>query len=377
MKIHPIMSVVLCILFFLSVQLISSLVNLPSSIRNPVDVEIYYITFYGPILMLFLTYYSIKNFDDVFKLIKIFLLIALSAIIVSILFVISTNLFGFVPIPSGQRLFLYRLFIPRLGTTGLAQLISVALPLICSLYLLNKKRVYSLFFIAASIALLLTFGRWNIIVSILSMLLYSFLIRLKFSKEARKIFINRIVISVFILGMLVIILFSSKTWMVNFLMGRSDAVVDRTHSFVLREKAFREALSFFSDRPLFGYGPGEIYVRLHSQVKCPDYKAISPYDIIQEMPHSTFAMILAEGGVTSFASFILVLFVMLKIQFNNPNLRKSYKIIRIGLFVSSFAFIVTMLFSNFDNSVPVSILFWFVQGMALGFNKISRCYAQA
>jgi len=375
-KSHFMTPVVLCILFFLSVQLISSLVNLPSSKRAAIDIDVYYITFYGPVLMLFLAYYFIQTVGDVLVLIKVLLLIVLAAIIVSILFAISSNLFDFVARPRGQRLFMYRLFIPSLGTTGLSQLISIALPLICSLYLFYKKRIYFLFLLAASLALLLTFGRWSIMVSTLSMLLYLFLTLLTFPKTVGRIFTKRMVTLVPVLGVLVIILFSTNTWMANFLLGRPNAVIDRTPSFTLRERSLRECVSFFSERPLFGYGPGEIFVRVHSQAKYPDYEPTSPYDIVQDMPHSTFAMILAEGGITSFASFILLLAVMLRMQLNNIASRESHRIIGIGLFVASFAFIVTMLFSNFDNRLSSAILFWLVQGMALGFNKVSRCYAQ-
>ena len=372
----------LCILLLLTVQLISLCFNIHNSLREPIDILIYFISFYGPMIMLFIVYSSINSFNDVVKLIRIYIFVAFLAISVSVIFSISETLWGFVHAPPDKKLFMYRLFIPRLGTTGLAILLSIAIPLIISMYFFTKKRRYIFLFLIAFTALIFTFSRWNVIVAIISLLLFVFLVRSKISIRIRKKIIKKIIVTAFILGLLVAVLFDAEK--LKYFLGYGDSFVDRTSSFYYRKTAFVEALSFFSKRPLVGYGPGEIYVRLSSQAKyrnestgtniLSDYKSLSPYSITLEVPHSTFAMILAEGGILSFIAFVLLLSSLIKIQLKNLRSKESvyYQFIGIGLFVASFAFVFSMFFSNFDNIVVTSILFWFIQGIGLSFRKIKN-----
>ncbi|MBE0427875.1 MAG: hypothetical protein IBX72_14675 [Nitrospirae bacterium] len=158
------------------------------------------------------------------------------------------------------------------------------------------------------------------------------------------------------------------------LLGHPQAVIDRSSSLMHRKIAIIEALSFFSERPLLGYGPGEIYVRLLSQAKYSDilydFRFLSPYAITLEVPHSTLATMLAEGGIIIFVTFLFVLKMLISRQIKNIKLKDDYKIIGIGSFMASFAFILSMIFSNFDNIIETSILFWFVQGIGMGLYKL-------
>jgi O-antigen ligase len=372
--------IIISILLMLTLQLLSLLINSPNSMRSPVDILIYFVTFYGPMPILFLTYTSVNSFNDVVRLIRIFMIVVSLAIIFAILFAVSDTLFGFVQ-PSGNKLFMHRMFIPRLGVTGFALLLSVSLPLIFSMYFFTKRKIYMSLFVTTVIALFFTFARWNMIVAVVTILVYVAL--LQKTIHPKKIWRNYNK-KIFITACLLIILLLSLVDIesLRFFLGLPSASIDRSSSLIHRKMAFVQALSFFSERPLLGYGPGEIYVRPLSQaqyrIENPagdflyDFGFLSPYNIILAIPHSTVASILAEGGIVIFFAFIFILKRLIGKQIKNLKLIGDYKIIGVGSFAASFAFIFSMVFSNFDNVIETSILFWFIQGIGMGLYKL-RC----
>ncbi|MHA1382097.1 MAG: O-antigen ligase family protein, partial [Candidatus Helarchaeota archaeon] len=218
------------------------------------------------------------------------------------------------------------------------------------------------------ITLLFTFSRWNIIVALVSLILFIYQIYSKSNGKLRITIFKKIILALLILGIIVSVLFDIEK--VKFLIGTENAILDRTSSLYYRTKALSEAFSYFCERPFLGFGPGEIYVRLISK------DSTNPYSTYLEVPHSTFITVLAEGGILTFLTFILLLSSLIRIQKRNVTLKSNesanYQIIGIGLFVSSFAFILSMLFCNFDNIVETSILFWFIQGLGLSFYKLHR-----
>jgi hypothetical protein len=373
--------ILMSVLLMLTIQLLSLIINSPLSKRAPLDILVYFITFYGPILMLIVSYTIVNVFNDVVGLIRIFITIILLSVIASFLFAVSENLFGFVRAPV-ERIYIHRFFIPRLSITGLALILSVGLPLILSMFLFTKKKGYIVLFIAAVTALLFTCARWNIIVGIATMSLY-YIILLKMTKGSTKIWkvyskkiFTLVCFLIILLTMLSLLGIIDMEW-IKFLLGNPDAIVDRSSSITNRTMALIEAWSFFCERPFLGYGPGEIYVRALTIAKygiassiVNDFRFLTPYSITLGVPHSTFASTLAEGGIVSFIAFLLIIRFLISKQANNLKMDGSFKVIGIGLFSCSFAFIFSMLFNSIEHAVEPWILFWFIQGIGMGLYKL-------
>ena len=149
--------------------------------------------------------------------------------------------------------------------------------------------------------------------------------------------------------------------------------MDRSDSFLSREGAFVNGLEFFENRPVFGYGPGEIYVRFllytgrnESFVTSADDNNelyLSPYNIPMEVPHSFLIDILAENGVFGFIAFFGVIgLLLLRIS---RLLCVQADALCGGVAISVLVFIGSMLFANFNNIMEEWICFWFLVGIML------------
>jgi O-antigen ligase len=368
-------SVAICIFIILFVDILSLWVNINISKRSLFSLSTHFILFYVPMLMMLITYGVVNCFDKLILLINIFLLFSFCAVIVSIMLAMSDSMFGLWD--TQQWIFGFRakrLVFPKLQITAFAALLSATIPISLSMGFWTKKKRYYAASIFYLIALLFTFARWNLLVVVVSLTLF-FVLVAKYAKGTVNYQYARKMFYIFLLLVAGVVV---RLWCSGELSMYTDPV--RKDSYYYRLMALNNALSMFSERPILGYGPGEIYVR-SSNIRTFDREYgktttdrdvldISPYNLYLAMPHSSLLLHMVEGGAIGLGSFLVFMISLLRIQLRGLGLAKDNILIGIGISVSSFAYIFTLLGGHIEDQVYGTLLFWFVQGLALGGYKI-------
>lgn len=363
-------SVLVAFFILLPLQVISLLYNLNSSLRPIGDIVGYFVSFYIPISAAFCSYNIFQSGGRDYRSgTDAVLNILIVACCASWLYVISGDLFGYINVAEGRASYMYRNFLTRLSPTAFGALCSVIFPISVGRFAETASRKHLVFCVIAFFTMFATFSRWNIVICVaLSPILFVRL-RARLFHGIKRHFL--IVTVLFVTSIIALVgLFQSKYLL--FLLGSSFAFLDRTSSSDSRFVSIIEGVKLFTERPILGFGPGEVFVRHISysngivatdeSADSSNFLDMSPYNITLEMPHSFFVEILVENGLVGLFAFVAFC-SKLGSQVRHVIKNRESSPTLVGLAFAVFTYLITMLFSNYDNVMEAWIISWIIIGL--------------
>ena len=313
---------------------------------------------------------SIRKFE---YLLKIFCVIVLGQIIVGFLMLSFTSYLEAYMGWSQAEYAAVRSTSTLIGGTGpLAFLFMITIPLTFSLYIIRggicKLMVLGMVFASW----LLTYSRGPLILGFVCVAIMSLFLLVKH----KKVYIHKRILICVVLSVctLFIALLSGKTPINMDYLFRKDV----GHADSARITSAKTALTLAMDRPLLGYGPGQLYIRNYEQVEDKHIMIFGMHSL--KTPHNLYLLFAAENGFFS-VFFWGILFLVLIKSVSIP--RKSlleHKIISIG-FASliTLAFVYSIITDQLATQYRFAPTFWFLVGLGMAFSKLSsECnHAQA
>ena len=106
----PLRNLLYSLAFFMIVQIVGIAVQSSTSNRPEIDILVYFISFFGPILSLAVSYFFSSTRQALNNLTAVFLATASLAVFVSWVFMFSDTAFGMAQVADGRKNFMYRLF---------------------------------------------------------------------------------------------------------------------------------------------------------------------------------------------------------------------------------------------------------------------------
>jgi O-antigen ligase len=294
------------------------------------------------------------------------------------IYALSSDVFGYVNVAEGRANYMYRNFLTRLSPTSLGA-ITTAFSLLCLGLFSKSHKVLPLFlailFFATTVA---TGSRGNLAILLLLMPVMAVLVWQDLVSAIRKHI--AVVLTLFVFTISVVAFRISQDAIFR-IFGLGGSVLDRAASIDERFSAFMSGMDFIFERPLLGFGPGEIYVRFlnHSNGdlvidlsdESTNFLELTPYNILFEMPHSFIVEVLGENGIIGILSFgfiIYRIYISVRPQRNGSR----FDPLAMGLFFSILSYQLAMLISNFNNIMEAWIIFWSLVGLSICYKHSSN-----
>lgn len=127
-----------------------------------------------------------------------------------------------------------------------------------------------------------------------------------------------------------------------------------------RINRWNSALSMFRERPLLGWGPGTYMFEYAPFQLSDDMTGISTNSGDKGNAHSEYLGPLAESGVFGLLSFVLIAIsgMATGIKVYRRSVKKSRKLLILGMVIALFTYFVHGLLNNFLDTDKASALFW-------------------
>lgn len=305
---------------------------------------------------------SMRKFE---YLLKVFFVIVLGQIIVGFLMLFFTSYLQAYMGWSQAEYAAVRSTSTLIGGTGpLAFLFMLSIPVIFSRYI-TKGRIFNLIFLGmAFVSLLLTYSRGPLILALGCVAIMSLFLLAKY----KKLYIyKRILVCVvlFICTLFIALLSGRIPVNTDYLFRKDMGSADSA-----RITSAKTALTLAMNRPLLGYGPGQLYIRNYEQVEDKHIMIFGMHSL--KTPHNFYLLFATENGFFS-PFFWGILFLVLIKSVSIP--RKSlleHKIISIG-FASliTLAFVYNIITDQLATQYRFAPTFWFLVGLGMAFSKLS------
>ena len=155
---------------------------------------------------------------------------------------------------------------------------------------------------------------------------------------------------------------SVQSRMLNFFNFREGATLTQ------RELLWKMSFNMFVDKPLFGQGLGT-FMQNFAKFKPANY----PGNWEVAYAHNCFLQIAAETGALGIISFLAMIsvlfFVLIKDLFRMK--KDNYFYILLGILPGLLAYLAGSFFDTNLYSLPLSVLFWMMMGLAVGAMKVN------
>ncbi|MBI4743614.1 MAG: O-antigen ligase family protein [Actinobacteria bacterium] len=259
-----------------------------------------------------------------------------------------------------------RIFSTFINPNHLSGFLSLIIPLAFVSLMRSKSKIKTILIgsgiLLMGTSLILTYSRGGWISSVAALSIVFFGIIYKYP---RKTITATIVLVLMLLAVNFFITKNPSTNQSN-KVGAYSALDPNTSATSLqgRVQLWRGTVNMIKENYLLGTGIGT-YSYIY-----PIYQYEGKYS---KHAHNTFLEIFAETGIAGFLSFLLIVFLVLKNQFNLARLEKDeeYKLYALAFFAAGVSFVIRNLI-DFDWYSPgETLIFWFFAGLTISIAKLS------
>jgi hypothetical protein len=319
---------------------------------------------YVPILAAIYVYLITDSITKFNLLLKIFFLIICGQVIVGFLMLLFpsylVDLMGWEGTEYSSAIRSYSSIIGGTGPLGFLFLISLPL---CLFYYMQRGTSYLILLGVLLVSLLLTYSRGPLLIAFLYIITMclTMLIRYPGTYAYKKFFALMILATVIVVISVTGILQLDRDYLLRSDLGDADSA---------RIESTQTALTLAANKPILGYGPGELYIRHYEQSEEKHISLFGKYSL--KTPHNLYLLLAAENGFIFLILWVVFLSIPIKLISSGNNKPLAHKLLSMS-FVSLIilAYIYSIFSDQLVTQYRMTPTFWFLVGLGMAFSKLT------